>query len=69
MGFAGAHYTIEFVMIYGVVWIIFLNVLLLYTIFLCKANGSCECVQPPLILLHHFMNDFNLSDLFQGPTS
>ena len=25
MGFAGARYTIKFVMTYGVVWIIFLN--------------------------------------------
>ena len=37
--FAGARYTIEFVMMYVVVWIIFLHVSLLYTIFLCKANG------------------------------
>ena len=47
-GFIGARYTIEFVMIYDVVWIIFLNVLLLYTIFLCKASGSRECVLSPL---------------------
>ena len=47
-GFTGAHYIIEFVMTYGVIWVIFLNELLLYMIFLCKAKGSHECVQPPL---------------------
>ena len=47
-GFARACYTIEFVMTYSVVWIIFLNVSLLYTIFLCKDNSSHEHVQPPL---------------------
>ena len=55
MGFAGARYTIEFVITYSVVWIIFLNVSLLYTIFLCKANGSHKRVQPPLArLLRNF---------------
>ena len=39
-------------MTYGVVWIILLNVLLLYTIFLCKANGSREHVQRPLMSPH-----------------
>ena len=48
MGFTGACYIIEFVMKYGVIWIIFLNELLLYTIFLCKAKGSHEHIQPPL---------------------
>ena len=48
MGFAGARYTIKFVMTYGVVWIIFLNVSLLYTNFLCKPNCSHERIQPPL---------------------
>ena len=52
-GFAGACYTIEFVMTYSIIWIIFLNVSLLYMIFLCKANGSHERVQPPLKL--HYM--------------
>ena len=47
-GFAGARYIIEFVMTYDVVCFIFLNISLLYTIFLCKANGSHEHVQPPL---------------------
>ena len=50
MGFAGARYTIEFVMTYGVAGIIFLNVSLLYMIFLCKANGSRKHIQPPLLL-------------------
>ena len=53
VGFAGACYTIEFVMTYSIIWIIFLNVSLLYTIFLCKANGSRERIQPPLKL--HYM--------------
>ena len=35
-GFPGARYIIEFVMTYGVVWIIFLNVSLLYTIYHVK---------------------------------
>ena len=48
VGFTGAHYIVEFVMTYSVIWIIFLNVSLLYTIFLRKANGSHERVQPPL---------------------
>ena len=48
MGFTGARYIIEFVMTYGVIWIIFLNVSLLYMIFLYKANGSRERAQPPL---------------------
>ena len=52
-GFTGACYTTEFVMTYGIIWIIFLNVSLLYMIFQCKANGSRERVQPPLKL--HFM--------------
>ena len=48
VGFTGARYIIEFVMTYGVIWIIFLNVSLLYMIFLYKANGSRERAQPPL---------------------
>ena len=47
-GFAGARYDVDFVMTYGIVWIIFPNVSLLYTIFLCKVYGSRERVRPPL---------------------
>ena len=47
---AGARYDVDFLMTYGVVWIIFPNVSPLYTIFLCKVYGSRECVRPPLWL-------------------
>ena len=49
-GFAGARYDVDFVMTYGIVWIIFPNVSPLYTIFLCKVYGSRERVRPPLKL-------------------
>ena len=37
-GFAGACYDVDFVMTYGIVWIIFPKVLPLYMIFLCKVR-------------------------------
>ena len=50
MGFAGARYDIGFLITYGFVWIVFPNVSLSFTIFLCEVYGSRERDRPPLHL-------------------
>ena len=45
----GVRYDFDFIMTYSVDWIMFPNVSLFSTIFLCKVFGSRERVQPPLI--------------------
>ena len=48
MGSAGARYDVGFVITYGFVWIVFPNVSLSFTIFLCVVYGSRERDRPPL---------------------
>ena len=54
MGFAGARYDVGFVITYGFVWIIFPNVSLWFTIFLCEVYGSRERDRPPLTSISGF---------------
>ena len=52
MRFAGARYDVGFAITYGIVWIVFPNVSLLFTIFLCEVYGSRERDRPPLVSHH-----------------
>ena len=56
MGFAGARYDVCFVITYGFVWIVFPNVSLSFTIFLCEVYGSRERDRPPLIFITQSSN-------------
>ena len=53
MGFAGAHYDVDFLITYGFVWVVFPNVSLSFTIFVCEVYDSHECDRPPLTLVFY----------------